>query len=326
MIGAILALAMMQAAPTTTPAPAPSGPIRPVLQGVDCPHYTPRHQPLSVMGACQPAKPTPGAVSLIPAAYWNADLAAPRWSGLAAEASSLKLAEGAIPAGGEVVRIQVRQAYGGRLTRELNGRTWGGGDRRFLPAGTPVYGLADFSQPGLAGAIFIWCAPVTAGKKATAPDRALCFIDRRQRNKLSSGIPFLPLNIDKMNTVVMSKPGESPYAPDAIDFAYSPAVKPAEAEPTGEPYPFALTLVVRWTPTGETGVRFDATLDDGSGPRPFRTWTEAETKATGGPIFLAGGFFHYRRAGDTLTVTTVGPVENGALVQFTPDGSAGFRQ
>jgi hypothetical protein len=324
MIGAMLALAMMQAAPAT--APAPSGPVKPVLQGIDCPHFTPRRQPLSVMGVCQPAKPTPGHVSLVPAAYWNADLAALRWSGLAADAASLKLAEGAIPAGGEVVRIQVRQAYGGRLTHELNGRTLGGDGRRVLPVDTPVYGLADFSQPGLAGPIFIWCAPATIGKKATTPDRALCFIDRRQHNKVSTGIPFMPLNVDKMNTVVMSKPGESPYAPDAIDFAYSPPVKPAEAEPTGEPYPIALTLIVRWTPIGATGVRFDAILDDGSGPRPFRTWTEAETKPTGGPIFLAGGLLRYRLADGALVVTTISPVENGALIHFTPDRSAGFTE
>ena len=114
MIGEVLALALMQAAPATAPATAgpvrPVLPVKPVLAGIDCPHFTPRRQPLSVMGVCQPAKPTPGSVALVPAAYWNADLAAPRWSGLAADAASLKLAEGAIPAGGEVARLQVRQA------------------------------------------------------------------------------------------------------------------------------------------------------------------------------------------------------------------------
>ena len=321
MIGAVLALAMMQAAPATTP--APSGQIKPTMAGIDCPRYTPRRQPLSVMGVCQPAKPTPGSVALIPAAYWNADLAAARWSGLAADAPSFKLAEGAVAGGGEVARLQVRQAYGGRLTRELNGKTWGGGGRRFLPVGTPVYGLADFSQPNYAGGIYVWCAPATVGKAATTPDRALCFIDRRQHGKIPGPIPFMPMNADNMNTIVMSKPGESPYAPQAIDFAYSPPVKPPEAEPTGAPFPFAMTLVLRWSAAGPSGVRFEATLDDGSGPRPFRTWTDAEAHASGGAIFMAGGFLHYDREGDTLTVTTMSPVQDGALIQFTPDRSSG---
>jgi hypothetical protein len=329
MIGMTLALAMMQTAATTEPSVTipgvtvksfpVTGPLTPEMAGVDCPRYLARRQPLSVIGLCQPAKPTPDGTHLVPATYWNADRAARRWSGLAADGPSLRLAQGAVQSGDELARLQVRQAYGGRLTRELNGKTWGGGGRRFLPAGTPVYGLADFSQPNFAGNLWVWCAPANVGKAAMTPDRALCFIDRRQHAKAPGVIPFVPLNADDMNTIVMSKSGESPYAPGAIDFAYSPPVKPPEAEPTGEPYPYAMTLVVRWTAEG-AGARFDATLDDGSGPRPFRTWHDKD--AASGVFLLAGGFYGYSREGNALTVKAMSPIQDGALVQFTPDLSA----
>lgn len=314
-----LALAASKVRPL--PGSAPGG-AQAILAPSECTNPTAKAYRLTVYSVCrspftgQPETETPTTRD-------NAREIADRWSGLTVDATTLDVAKGPIAAGGEVLRIQVRQGYGGRLTQDLDGKTWGGGGGRFLPAGTPVYGLANFEQPGVAGAMFIWCAPATVGKTATKPDRALCFVERRRKRKVPGVLPFTSMNVDKMNTVVMSREGSSAYAPDAVSFAYSPPTRPAQAAPTGEPFPHAVTLILRWKPVGERGLRFEAMLDDGDGERAFRDWGDDDATGVDHGLRLAGGLIGYSRAGDTLTAAMIEPAAIGGLVSFMPDLSGG---
>lgn len=303
---------------TALPGAAPGGAAA-LLAPRNCGRQTAKNSRLAVYAVCEAFAGQPE--SQTPATHASAKNIANRWSGLTADATTLDVAKGPIAAGGEVLRIQVRQGFGGVLTRDLDGRNRGDGASRFLPAGTPVYGLAEFEQPGLAGALFIWCAPAALAKTATRPDRALCFLERRQKRKGYGIGPVSTINADKLNTVMMSREGASPYVPDAVVMAYSPVKRPAAAAPTGQPFPQAVTLILRWKPEGERGVRFDALIDDGGGERPFRDWTDEDATGVDHALRLAGGVIGYSRAGESLTAAMIEPVALGGLVTFAPDQS-----
>ncbi|MBI1685903.1 hypothetical protein [Caulobacter hibisci] len=320
MLEALLALSLLlqPGAGELTPGWGQQRPAMPVLPGVtgksaaatlappDCQRWTPKRHPLSVIGVCGAQETT--------ITRANASRLSRHWSGLSAEGPTLQVTKGATAPGGEVFRIQVRQGYGGVLTSDLNGKTWGGGGRRFLPAGTPVYAVADFNHPNFPGApLFLWCGPIAAGKSATTPDRALCFVDHTGR-RTPPGL------IASMNMVMMSGDGASPYAPATIQFAYSPPVSPADARPTNQSYPFAMTLTVRWKPEGPRGARFEALLDDGtSGPQVLRDWVDPSAADFDHEMLLGGGHIRYQRIGDTLMAAMIEPVETDGLVFFTAD-------
>jgi hypothetical protein len=176
-----------------------------------------------------------------------------RWSGLVVNAATLKLADGPVPEGGELLRIRARQGYAARLTTKFVGRGLGGAA---LNPGDLVYGIGmrqsiTTGRPGgpryetpMSGMIYLYCAPVRMKSDAPEIDRGMCFVDARENNQIGL-FPGIKLNMDSQYSLVTSGRGEAAHAPDTLQMDATMGMRKPKVEPFDGPYP---TRSTSWSP------------------------------------------------------------------------------
>ncbi|HEX8569088.1 MAG TPA: hypothetical protein VF699_04085 [Caulobacteraceae bacterium] len=227
------------------------------------------------------------------------------WSGLVADAATLRLVVGPVRTGGELLSVQVRQAVAGALTTEVDVRTGLGGRKKVLtlPPGTPVYGLVReaVSDDRLAAMApkYNWCA-VQAGQAVCFPD----FGRRRDTLKLGYGVQRSPAD-------------QSPLAPAAFgnEMLWAKSA-PAQVQLAQAAFAAPMTLRVRVVGVTPERLELKAEVEDGGKIRTLRSATlrrnadgSATLPAFGGTIALAG-------AGDAVTASLASPPVADAVIRF----------
>lgn len=248
-----------------------------------------------------------------------------RWSGLSIDLATLKLSEEPVAAGGELLRVKVRQGFTARLTRQFQGNGLGGPK---APVGALVYGLSrrlsiteqsgrgPARETAMSGSVYLWCV-TGAGRSAAASDRSMCFVDKREKNTVRIGLLGPGLNLDNQYTFVMSKPGEAALAPNTLEMAATMGIRKPTTEPANEPYPQTADLILGWKlVNGQTVLTI--TVADGGGQSrapdmPFRA---------GGPtLAVFGGELALTAVDGGLRAAFVKPPVDGAIVGFEPDST-----
>lgn len=247
-----------------------------------------------------------------------------RWSGLVVDASTLKLADGPVPEGGELLRIKVRQGYAARLTTRFVGRGMGGAA---LNPGDLVYGVSmrqsiTTGRPGgpryetsMSGMIYLYCAPVRMKSDAPDIDRGMCFVDAREKNEFGM-FPGIKLNMDSQYTLVTSGHGEAAHAPSTLQMDATMGVKKPKVEPFDQPYPDAFDLVVTWK-THEGRRVLEANAVDVAGSSLV-----ARVAMDGAQALVFGGELAVEASPEGLTPKFATPVVDGAIVGFRTDQTA----
>jgi hypothetical protein len=295
-------------------------------QGVEAPSCTnwgpTLNGGLTVIKPCADAGPTAPPLVLTRATV--ARFTPGRWSGLVVDASTLKLADGPIPEGGELLRVKVRQGYAARLTSKFVGRGMGGAA---LNPGDLVYGVSmrqsiTMGRPGgsqyetaMSGMIYLYCAPVRMKSDAPDVDRGMCFVDAREKNEIGL-FPGIKLYMDKQYTLVTSGRGEAAHAPGTLQMDATMGVRKPKVEAFDGPYPDAFDLVVTWAMRDGRRVLEAKALDAAGSSVIARVALDAPRAA------VFGGELAVEVSPAGLTPRFERPAVDGAIVGFQADQTA----
>jgi hypothetical protein len=238
---------------------------------------------------------------------------ADRWSGLTIDAASLKLATGSMAPDGEILRIDARQGFAGRLLTDFDARRFGSGPSpRLIAAGAEVFGLVG--RQSLRGAVFYWCAPADVDRADGVPDRALCFSDTSETVRVP--LAFLSIPIKEGLNVAESGRADSPYAPVSIQPAFNKGGQKPEVALLDRPHSTAFPVVVRLTRVEPGRIGLSAVILGGAGDVVLATTTEPRAADGSAEFDALGGRFRLSPAGAGFTATVLRPPAPGALITF----------
>ena len=244
-----------------------------------------------------------------------------RWSGLTVDAATLKLADGPVPEGGELLRIRVRQGYAARLTTKFVGRGMGGAA---LNPGDLVYGVGmrqsiTTGRPGgpryetpMSGMIYLYCAPVRMKSDAPEIDRGMCFVEARENNQFGI-FPGIKLNMDSQYSLVMSSRGEAAHAPGTLQMDATMGMRKPKVEPFDGPYPDDFDLVVTWKMLDGRRVLEANAVDTAGSSLIARVAMDAPR------ALVFGGELTVEASPGGLKPRFETPVIDGAIAGFQPD-------
>ena len=233
-------------------------------------------------------------------------LAEAKGVGSATLADTVKVAQGEVAPGQEIVSVGFRHLKTGTITDAVTVPTWAGPMN--IAAGTPVY-AAVFSGPPTGGELPIrvgWCAPRFTGPITKAGERGICVFRTKKGDAQFAAVSKF----------------QSPFSADSVDMAG--AKRGAWPNIVAGPVELGADLRRAWVLGRVDPKRITVRVLAGDAARmPQETERKLEVKNGAARLEAAGGEFRLRisPSGKTVLVETIkapAPEVNEAAIEASP--------